>query len=90
MDIVNKSDIDAWWHCGPTNDHAREDASGCVHRNQSGGLALGRDTDLYFVRFTRGEGDGNELASCTTRSSGRVITLIGSDGQYHAQVSDTS
>ena len=91
MDIIDKTDIEVSWFCYNSNDMVKWVALG------SGDLAAGggsfsyqppnNSTGLYFVRFTH-KGGGLEVAGGTTKQSGQTISLVGSGGQYHAEVRD--
>ena len=91
MEILDKTtDKNCSWFCYNSDDVAKWIALA------SGNLKVGdsfsyepptNKTHLYFVRFTD-TGGGTELAGGITKRSGQSITLLGSDGQYHAVVKD--
>ena len=91
MEIVNKSDTDTSWYCYNSDDAVKWVALGSGELSAKGGSFSYQPpkngTGLYFVRFTH-KGGGTELAGGITRQSGQAISLVGTGGQYHAQVSD--
>jgi hypothetical protein len=91
MEIVNKSDSDVSYFCYNSDDDLKwvaHDSGDLSAKGESASCNPPKNkTGLYFIRFTRKSG-GTELAGGITKRSGQAITLVGSRGQYHAEVSD--
>lgn len=92
MEIANKTtDKDVSWFCYNSNDLVKWVALGSGDLTHPDGSYSyqppNNGTMLYFVRFTE-KGGGTELAGGITKQSGQTITLVGSGGQYHAEVHD--
>lgn len=91
MNIINKADIAVSWFCYNSDDVFKWIALGSGDLDANGGSYSyqppANSTMLYFVRFTH-EGGGLELAGGVTKQSGQTISLVGTNGQYHAVVTD--
>jgi hypothetical protein len=91
MNIINKTDIGTSWFCYNSDDAFKWIALGSGNLDANGGSFSyqppANNTMLYFVRFTF-TGGGTELAGGITKQSGQAISLVGTNGQYHAVVTD--
>jgi hypothetical protein len=91
LDIINRTDMNTSWFCYNSDDVFKWVALGSGDLKAGGGSFSyqppNNKTMLYFVRFTH-QGGGLELAGGITKQSGQTISLVGSQGRYHAEVRD--